>query len=84
MEHWQLSDMESVDSWPLDYRVSDPLKDCATIFDVKKLLTSTYSDHVTAEFSHVTDEDERLWLYENYELIMSKEEVSASERVKAL
>ena len=71
LDHWQLSDMENVNSWPLDYRVSDSIKDCATIFDVKKLLDQTYAQHITAEFSHIVDEDEKLWLHENFEKIMN-------------
>jgi 2-oxoglutarate dehydrogenase complex dehydrogenase (E1) component-like enzyme len=45
--------MENLNSWPLDYRVSDTIKNCATIYDVKNLLKKTYAEHITAEFSHI-------------------------------
>ena len=76
--------MENVNSWPLDYRVSESIKDCSTIYDVKKLLRETYAEHVTAEFSHITNEDERIWLHDNFERIMNKSEVNDSEKIKAL
>jgi len=38
---------------------------------------------VGVEFEHVQNEDERLWLYENYEQIMH-EPVANGEKVKAL
>jgi 2-oxoglutarate dehydrogenase complex dehydrogenase (E1) component-like enzyme len=38
---------------------------------------------VAVDFEHVTNEDERLWLYENYESAMN-EGITPSEKIKML
>ena len=53
------------------------------MYDVREHLQKNYSSNVTVEFSHVKEESERIWLYENYENIMA-EDVSESEQIKAL
>jgi 2-oxoglutarate dehydrogenase complex dehydrogenase (E1) component-like enzyme len=35
--------------------------------DLREHLETCYAQDVTAEFSHVVNEDERIWLHENYE-----------------
>ena len=42
-----------------------------------------YATHVSVEFEHIQSEDERLWLYENYELAMT-EVISPSEKINML
>lgn len=76
--------MDSINGFPLDYRVTSQVKDkCGTMYDVREHLQKNYSSNVTVEFSHVKEESERIWLYENYENIMA-EDVSESEQIKAL
>lgn len=68
LEHWQLSEFESINTYPQDYRVNDMINQkCSTLGDLKEYLETCYSENVSAEFSHVLDETERLWLHENYE-----------------
>jgi len=40
-----------------------------------------YCSSVGVEFEHVHSEEERLWLYENYEATM-REQLSPSEKIK--
>jgi len=76
--------MESLSAYPLDYRVSQTLQDkCHAVHDVKAYLEDTYAGKVSVEFEHIQDEDERVWLYENYEAAMA-EDISEGEKVKAL
>lgn len=51
--------------------------------DVKAYLKQTYCGTTSVEFEHVTCEDERVWLYENYERIMN-EPVTKGEKIRAL
>ena len=76
--------MDSTSQYPLDYRATEVTKECATLHDLQNHLKKTYTENVTVEFEQVTNEDERLWLYENYEKYMSQEEVTDKEKVKAL
>lgn len=54
-----------------------------TIGDLKDYLTRVYSTSVGIEFEHVHSEEERLWLYENYERAMY-ETIIPSEKFKIL
>jgi hypothetical protein len=39
LDHWQLNEFESIDSYRLDYRVTETLKDkCSTLHDVHEYL----------------------------------------------
>ena len=68
LEHWQLSDMESLNTYPEDYRVTKVIHEkCGTLGELKEHLETCYSENVSVEFSHVLDEAERLWLHQNYE-----------------
>jgi len=54
---------------------------------LRDYLRKNYAENVAVEFSHVKDEDEELWLHENYEKYMNDPEVSTvtnDEKVKAL
>jgi probable 2-oxoglutarate dehydrogenase E1 component DHKTD1 len=76
--------MESLSAYNLDYRVSKTLQDkCFAVHDVKAYLETAYTGNVAVEFEHIQNEDERLWLYENYEQIIH-EPVTSGEQVKAL
>ena len=84
MEHWQLSEFESLNAFPLDYRVTDSLVEkCGALADVQEYLDNMYSKSISVEFEHIQNEDERIWLYENYEKSMH-EKISPSERIKML
>ena len=67
-----MSEFESIDAFPLDYRVTQTLQEkCSAVKEVHEYLNSIYCGTVSAEFEHLQNEDERLWCYENYERIMS-------------
>lgn len=84
LEHWQLSELESLDAFPLDYRVTKTLQEkCPAVKEVHSYLNEMYCGSVSAEFDHLPCENERLWCYENYERIMN-ETVSKDEQIKAL
>jgi len=60
--------MESLSSFPLDYRITPELQEhCHTVQDVKPYLQKLYASTVGVEFEHIRDEEERLWLYSAYE-----------------
>jgi len=66
-----LNPLENIETYPIDYRVNQFLLDkVATISDLEDYLKNIYSSSVGVEFEHVHSEDERLWLYENYEKVM--------------
>ena len=46
---------------------------CGTLYDVREHLEKNYATNVVVEFSHVKEEAERVWLYENYEKIMAED-----------
>ena len=54
------------------------------IINVKDYLERTYASNVTVEFEHIKDENERLWLYDNYEKAINTGEVTKEEKIKAL
>ena len=84
MEHWQLNELESIDTFPLDYRITQTLQDkCAAVKDVHTYLNKMYCGTVSAEFEHLQNENEKLWCYENYERIMNQP-VDKQEKLKAL
>ena len=84
MNHWNLNQNDGLNKYPLDYRVTQKLQDnCSQVSDVKAYLERAYMGSVGVEFEHIQNEDERLWLYENYEAAML-EPVTDGERVKAL
>ena len=75
---------EGLVSFKKDYRIPKTVQEkCDSVGEVHDYLNETYRGDVGVQFNHVTDEQERLWCYENYEQIMS-EEVSGGEKVKAL
>jgi 2-oxoglutarate dehydrogenase complex dehydrogenase (E1) component-like enzyme len=83
LEHWHLSEMDSLSTYPMDYRVTATHEDCSTFWDLRDHLERCYAQNVAVEFGHVKEEDERLWLHENYEKHMVQE-VTETEKVKAL
>ena len=56
---------------------------CGAIKEVKEYLQQTYCGTTAVEFSHISEENERLWCHENFEEI-SHSEVTDDERVKAM
>lgn len=83
-EHWQLSDIESIEGFPEDYRINKEYANhCGTVGELKEHLDHLYSGSVGVEFSHVENEEERLWLYENYEMLMN-EKVEKAEKMNIL
>jgi 2-oxoglutarate dehydrogenase E1 component len=85
LEHWQLSELDSISQYQLDYRSTQTLTDkVGTCHDLKAYLERTYTSNITAEFEHVKDEDQRNWLYQNYEKCLNEEVVTNEEKLKAL
>ena len=84
MEHWQLNELDSLNGYQRDYRMSGTLYDkCGAVLDVHKFLNDTYCSSTAVEFSQISNEDERLWCHETFERI-AHEPVSNAEKVKAL
>ena len=84
IDHWQLNELESISAFSLDYRFSKTLQEKVyTVHGLKNYLETTYCGSVAVEFEHIIDEDEKLWLYENYEQTMH-EPITNGEKIKAL
>jgi len=82
LEHWQLNELEAITGYPLDYRVTSRIQEeVHSLRDLQSYLASTYCASVGVEFEHIQSEDERLWLYEQYENAM-KEPLTPSEKIK--
>jgi len=73
-----------VETHQFDYRISSTIVDkIATIGDLQDHLRKMYQGSVGVEFEHIHSENERLWLYENYEEAIL-EEITPSEKIKIL
>ena len=84
LDYWQLSEIEPIEGFPLDYRYNSYYKDkIGTVSELKEYLDQLYSQTVGVEFEHVENENERLWLYENYEKVMG-EHMSKAEKMTML
>ena len=84
MEHWQLNELDSLNVFAKDYRMSETMNDkCGAVMDVHKYLNDTYCGSTAVEFKHISDENERLWCHETFERI-SWDSVSNQEKIKAL
>ena len=84
LDYWQLSEIEPIEGFPLDYRYNSYYKDnLGTVSELKEYLDQLYSQTVGVEFEHVENENERLWLYENYEKVMG-EHMSKAEKMTML
>ena len=82
LEHWQLNELEAITGYPLDYRVTKTLVEkVGTVKEAEEYLNKLYCQSVGVEFEHIQDEDERIWLYENYEQVMH-ENFTPAEKVK--
>jgi len=64
------------------------VESCETLDDLETYLRKSYTENVTAQFAHVQNEDERIWLHENYEKFLHSDEeslkVTDAQRTKAL
>ena len=56
---------------------------CHTVGDVRNHLESLYSGYVGVEFKHIRNEEERLWLFNEYEAEMLRP-IPKSERINTL
>lgn len=84
MEHWQLNELDNLNMYKIDYRVTSTLQEkCGAVLDVHKYLNDTYCKSTAVEFSQISDENERLWCHEAFERI-TWENVSNQEKIKAL
>ena len=74
-EFWGLSEIDQIDHFPLDESstfTDDITNKLDTIKDLDDFLRKNYLSSVGVEFEHIDDEEEKLWLYENYEKIMNQ------------
>lgn len=77
-----------------DYRIPQTLENKMfnkkfnrSLMDLQEYLERSYTKNVTAEFEHVKDEAERLWLYNEYEKVLNDKDekiVTKEEQIKAL
>ena len=83
-DHWQISEIENIEAFPFDYRLNPDYKYyCGTVGELKKHLDYLYTGSVGVEFEHIQNEEERIWLYNNYEKVM-KEDISKAEKMTLL
>lgn len=63
--------------------VNESIRDSSP--ELVSFLRKTYAENVCVEFEHVVEEQEKAWLYQEYEKFMSEElEVTNQEKIKAL
>lgn len=75
-EFWGLSELEKIEEFPLDESATytnNIANNLDTIKDLQNFLQKNYLSTVGVEFEHLDNEEEKLWLYENYEILMGKE-----------
>jgi len=75
-EFWGLSELEKIEEFPMDESATftnEIVNNLNTIKDLYNFLNKNYLKNVGVEFEQIDDEDEKLWLYENYEYFMEKE-----------
>jgi len=75
-EFWGLSELEKIEDFPLDESAtytSDIANNLDTIKDLESFLQKNYLSNVGVDFEHLDNEEEKLWLYENYERLMGGE-----------
>ena len=64
--------------------MTDTLYDkCTAVADIGDYMKKTYCGSTGVEFSHIQNEDERLWCHETFERILHGE-VTDPEKIKAL
>jgi probable 2-oxoglutarate dehydrogenase E1 component DHKTD1 len=76
-EAWELGELEKVEEFPIDNSAAFTktlLDKNITISELESYLNKLYLNQVGVEFEHIDSEDEKAWLYENYESLMTAEE----------
>jgi len=74
--YWGLSEIEKIEDFPLDESATftkEIAENLNTIQDLEQFLNKNYLSKVSVEFEHIDNEEEKFWLYENYENQMGKE-----------
>jgi 2-oxoglutarate dehydrogenase complex dehydrogenase (E1) component-like enzyme len=69
-EFWGLSELEKIEDFPLDESstyTNEIINELITIKDLHVFLNRNYLSSTGVEFHHIDNEEEKLWLYENYE-----------------
>jgi 2-oxoglutarate dehydrogenase complex dehydrogenase (E1) component-like enzyme len=77
-EFWGLSELEKIEDFPLDESstyTNEIINELNTIKDLHEFLKRNYLSSTGVEFEHIENEEEKLWLYENYEKLC-KENIS--------
>jgi probable 2-oxoglutarate dehydrogenase E1 component DHKTD1 len=72
---WQLSELEKLEDFPIDSSstfTQSLLDTNITISDLENYLKKIYLSNVGVEFSQIDCEEEKSWLFENYETIMNQ------------
>lgn len=77
LDHWGLGQTEKIEEFPLDNTHSfneNLINKNITIMDLEEYLKKLYLKSSGVEFEHVENEEEKGWLYETYENLMTSEE----------
>lgn len=75
-EYWGLSELEKIEDFPLDESstyTDEITNNLTTVQDLESFLKKLYLSNVGVEFEYLNNEEEKLWLYQNYENIMSQD-----------
>jgi probable 2-oxoglutarate dehydrogenase E1 component DHKTD1 len=75
-DFWGISHLDQIDSFPIDntHNFNNTLLDKnSTVYELEKYLSRLYLKNVGVEFEHIDEDEEKAWLYENYENLMEKD-----------
>jgi probable 2-oxoglutarate dehydrogenase E1 component DHKTD1 len=72
-DFWGISQLDQIESFPIDntYNFNETLlKHNSAVYELEQYLNRLYLNNIGVEFEQVDDDEEKAWLYENYEKIM--------------
>lgn len=75
-EYWGLSQVQKIEDFALDETftyTNDITHNLQNIKDLENFLKKMYLLNIGVEFEHLDSEEEKLWLYENFEYSISQE-----------
>jgi probable 2-oxoglutarate dehydrogenase E1 component DHKTD1 len=75
-DHWGIAHLEKLESFPLDesHNFNETmLGKNTTIYELENYLNKMYLGKIGVEFDHIECDEEKAWLYENYEKLIESE-----------
>jgi probable 2-oxoglutarate dehydrogenase E1 component DHKTD1 len=75
-ETWQLSEIEKIEDYPHDSSTAFTntlINKNTTVSDLESYLNKLYLSKTGVEFDHINCEEEKKWLYDTYETIMTQD-----------